>query len=394
MKPAIWVVMVKELRETLRDKRSVGMLAMFVLLYPLLVGGILQQQIHRATKPEKEGIPLTAIGGAQAPTLMAQLKQANINVTESPALSEEEIAAMLRKGKVAAVLSVSAEFTDNYKAMRPARIELWYDSASENRRRIDDIETVLRNYSNTIAGARLLAHGVSPVALSPIHLQKFDTGTSASRSASIIGSMLGMFFVPAFFFAMSAALDSTAGERERRSLEVLLAQPARPMDLLGGKWAAAAMLSIVGLTVELGIAHGMLKWLPLEEIGMSWRLSLPHLLAVCFASISLPMFAAALLVALGINAKSLKEAQTTASFALLVPMIPVIVIPMLNLESAMWMYLVPMVGQQHLLSELAKGQAIGPLPFALVFFSSLLLALAVLFFTERRMRSEKYMMAV
>jgi sodium transport system permease protein len=166
------------------------------------------------------------------------------------------------------------------------------------------------------------------------------------------------------------------------------------MDLLGGKWAAAAMLSIVGLTVELGIAHGMLKWLPLEEIGMSWRLAFPDLLAVCFVSVSLPMFAAALLVALGVNAKSLKEAQTTASFALLVPMIPVIVIPMLNLESAMWMYLVPMVGHQHLLSELAKGQAIGLLPFALVFFSSLLLALAVLLFTERRMRSEKYMMAV
>src|SRR5690606_3480136 len=142
-------------------------------------------------------------------------------------------------------------------------------------------------YSNTIAGARLLAHGVSPVALSPIHLQKFDTGTSASRSASIIGSMLGMFFVPAFLFAMSAALDSTAGERERRSLEVLLAQPARTMDLLGGERCAAARLSCVGLTVELGIAHGMLKWLPLEEIGMSWRLSLPHLLAICLVSVSL-----------------------------------------------------------------------------------------------------------
>jgi sodium transport system permease protein len=394
MKPASWVVMVKELRETLRDKRSVGMLAMFVLLYPLLVGGILQQQIHRATKPEKEGIQLTVVGAAQAPTLMAQLRQGNVTVTDSPAMSEEDIAALLRKQKVAAVLSVSAEFTENYKTMRPARIDLWYDSASENRRHIDDIEHVLQKYSSSIASARLLAHGVSPVALTPIHVQKFDTGTSASRSASIIGSMLGMFFIPAFFFSMSAALDSTAGERERRSLEVLLAQPARPIDLVGGKWAAAAILSIVGITLELGIAHGVLKWLPLEEIGMSWRLTVPDLLAVCLVSISLPMFAAALLIALGVNAKSLKEAQTTASFALLVPMIPVIVIPMMNLQGAPWMYLVPMVGHQHLLTELAKGQAIGVQPFALVFFSSLLLALAVLFFTQKRLKSEKYMMSV
>ncbi|UGQ47061.1 ABC transporter permease [Massilia endophytica] len=394
MKPVFWVVMAKELRETLRDRRAVGMLAMFVLLYPLLVGGILQQQIHKALKPEREGIQLTVIGAAQAPTLMAQLKQANITITESKAMPEEEIAELLRKQKVAAVLGISDEFTENYRSMRPARVDLWYDSSSENRRRIDDIEHVLQNYSTTIASARLLAHGVSPVTLAPVRLQKFDTGTSAARSASVIGGMLGMFFVPAFFFALSTALDSTAGERERRSLEVLLAQPARPLDLIAGKWLAAAALALAGLVLELCIAHGTLKWLPLEEIGMSWRMSWIDLAAVCAASVSLPLLASAILIALAINAKSFKEAQTTASFALLIPMIPVIVVPMLNLNTANWMYLVPVMGHQNLLRELAKGQAVGPLPFVLTFASSLALALAFVWFTERRMKSERYMMSV
>ena len=74
------IVMDKELRETFRDRRSLVLLLMFTLMYPLLLGVILHQQIKRATKPEREGIELAVIGAAQAPNLMAQLKQKNILV--------------------------------------------------------------------------------------------------------------------------------------------------------------------------------------------------------------------------------------------------------------------------------------------------------------------------
>lgn len=392
--PSFLVVLLKELRETVRDRRAMAMVLLFVLLYPMLVGGVLHQQINRATKPEKEGIELTVIGAARAPTLMAQLKQKNVTIHAVETMTEDRIAALLRTQKTAAVLRLSDSYGDDYRNMRPARVELWYDSASANGRNVADIEHVVRSYGNTIAGARLLAHGVSPATLYPVQLQKYDTGSSASRSASVIGTMLGMFFIPAFFFCLSSAVDSTAGERERRSLEVLLAQPARPLDLVVGKWLAAALLSIVGLTLELCIAHGVLKWLPLEEIGMSWRLSWADLAIVCVTALSLPLFAAAIEIALAINAKTFKEAQTTASFAIMIPMVPVIVVPMMNLNTANWMYLVPVLSHQTLLRELAKGQSVGLLPFALTFGASLLLALLCVAFTVRRMKSDRYLMAI
>ncbi|HEX8601210.1 MAG TPA: ABC transporter permease [Pseudoduganella sp.] len=393
-RPLFFVVFAKELRETLRDRRALSLLLMFVLMYPLLVGGILQQQISRATAPEKEGIELAVIGAQRAPTLMAQLKQKNIHVSAAKPMSEEAITALLRAKKVAAVLRLSDTYVSDYRDMRPAQLELWYDSASDHYRQIGDIEGVLRSYGNTIAGARLLAHGVSPATLFPVQVQKYDTGTSAARSASMIGTMLGMFFVPAFFFALSPAVDSTAGERERRSLEVLLAQPARTFDLVAGKWFAASALSLAGLTLELCVAHGILKWLPLEEIGMSWRLSWSDLALVCLVSLSLPLFAAALQIALAINAKSFKEAQTTASIAMLVPMIPVVVVPMLDLATKTWMYAVPLLAHQTLLRELAKGQAVDALPFVLTFGSSLAAALLCVAFTVWRMKSERYMIGV
>ena len=394
MKLKFPIVLRKELTETLRDRRALSLLLIFVLMYPLLVGGVLQRQIDRATKPEREGVELAVIGSDQAPTLMNQLRQRNVNITELEPMGEEDINALLRRQTVVAVLRLTPDFAENYHAMRPARVELWFDSASDTPRKIDEVEYVLQDYSRNIASARLLAHGVSPANLNPVLLQRYDTGTSASRSANTISTMLGIFFIPAFMFCMSTAVDSKAGERERRSLEVLMAQPVRPADLIVGKWLAASLLSIVGITLELAIAHGILKWLPLEEIGLSWRLGWSDLAMVCLASATLSLFAAALEIALAINARSFKEAQTLVSFTMIVPLVPVIVVPMMNLTNSWWMYMVPVLSNQTLLRELAKGQSIGLLPFLQTFFSSLLLAMLCVWYTERRMKSEKYMMTV
>jgi len=394
MKLKFPIILRKELTETLRDRRALGLLLLFVLIYPLLVGAVLQRQIDRATKPEREGVELAVIGGDQAPTLMNQLRQRNVNLTELEPMGDEEISAMLRRQTVTAVLRLTHDYAENYRAMRPARIELWFDSASDSARKIDEVEYVVQEYSRNIASARLLAHGVSPANLNPVMMQRYDTGTSASRSANTISTMLGIFFIPAFMFCMSTAVDSTAGERERRSLEVLMAQPVRPADLIVGKWLAASLLSIIGITLELAIAHGILKWLPLEELGLSWRLGWSDLAMVCLASATLSLFAAALEIALAINARSFKEAQTLVSFTMIVPLVPVILVPMMNLSDTSWMYMIPVLSNQTLLRELAKGQSIGLLPFMQTFFSSLVLAMLCVWYTERRMKSEKYMMTV
>jgi sodium transport system permease protein len=394
MKPKFLIVFLKEFKETLRDKRSLGLLVMFTLMYPAMLGFILHQQIERATRPEREGIELAVIGAAQAPTLMAQLKQKNITVRDTRDMGEDGIGELLRSRKVAAVLRLPPSFGKDYQAMRPARIELWYDSATEQDNRRHDIEDVLSAYESNIAGARLLAHGVSPAILRPVQLQRYDTGTNAARSAGLIGSILGFLFFPAFICGLSAAVDSTAGERERRSLEVLMAQPARTWELVGGKWLAAGSLAIIGITLELILAHGILSWLPLEEIGMSWRVTWRDLALVCLASVPLSLFAAGLQIAVAMNARSFKEAQSVLSFVMLVPMVPGLVVSMLELKTAAWMYVVPMLSNQTLLRETAKGGELGALPYVLTFGCSLLGALLAVGFASWRMKSERYVLAV
>jgi sodium transport system permease protein len=394
MKPRFVTVLLKELRETLRDRRTVALLALFTVMYPMLVGFVLNQAIDRSTKSDRENAELAIIGAAKAPTLVAMLKQKNFTVREVAPMDEEAISTLLHGRKTMAVLRLSDKFTESYEAMRPALIELWFDSASDSARRPGDIEDVIHAYNANIAGARLLAHGVSPATMSPIKLQRYDTGTNASRSAGLIGSMLAMLFFPAFMLGMSAAIDSTAGERERRSLEVLMAQPAHAAELVVGKWLAAGLLTATGLTIELMLAHAVLSWLPLEEIGMSWTLSWSGVIMVCVATLPLALFATAIQIALAMNSKSFKEAQSMLSFAMLGAMAPGLVVSMLEVKTATWMYIVPMLSNQTLLRELAKAGQLPALPYLLTFLSSALPALAVVAFASWRMKSERYVLAV
>ncbi|MFC5478038.1 ABC transporter permease [Massilia suwonensis] len=394
MKPAFLTVFLKEMRETLREKRTVALLVLFTLMYPVMFGVLMQQLIDRATRSEREGIELAVIGASQAPTLMAQLKQKNITVRESAAMDEPAIEALLQKGKVAGVLRLSDKFTENYTAMRPARVELWYDSAAEKNGQRREVEDVLEAYGANVASARLLAHGVSPATLAPIQVQRYDTGTNASRSAGLIGGMLSMLFFPAFFCGMSAAVDSTAGERERRSMEVLMAQPARAWEIVTGKWLMAGALALAGLTLELLLAHVVLGWLPLEELGMSWSLSWLDITLVCVVGLPLALLAAALQIALAMNAKSFKEAQSTLSIVLLLPMLPGVVVSMMELKTSLWMYAVPMLSNQTLLREVSKGVEVGALPYVLTFLSAALPTIAIVAFASWRMKSERYVLAV
>jgi sodium transport system permease protein len=394
MKSKFMIVFLKELRETLRDKRTLGLLTLFTLMYPVMLGVLLNQEIKRATKPERDGVEIAVIGAGQAPTLVAQFKQRSIAVKDPGPLDEAGITKLLQARTYPAVLRLSDKFTDNYAAMRPARIELWFDSADENGKRRRDIDEVLEAYGANVASARLLAHGVSPATLSPIQVQRFDTGTNASRSAVLIGSILGVLFLPVFICGMSTAVDSTAGERERRSMEVLMAQPIRAGELVIGKWMTAASLAIAGVTLELALAHAILSWLPLEEIGMSWSLSWADLALLCIATVPLCLFAAGLQVALAMNAKSFKEAQSILSFVMLVPLIPGVVVSMMELKTAAWMYMVPMLSNQTLLREMAKGGEVGALPFVMTFVCSALGAVLAVGFASWRMKSERYVLSV
>ena len=177
-------------------------------------------------------------------------------------------------------------------------------------------------------------------------------------------------------------------------MEVLMAQPAKAWELVVGKWLTSGSLAIIGVTLELVLAHAILSWLPLEEIGMSWSMGWAEVVLICIVSVPLCLFAAGLQVALAMNAKSFKEAQSVLSFVMILPMLPAFIVPMMELKTADWMYMVPVLSNQTLLREMSKGDDIGALPVLMTFACSALAAAIAVGFASWRMKSERYVLSV
>jgi sodium transport system permease protein len=164
--------------------------------------------------------------------------------------------------------------------------------------------------------------------------------------------------------------------------------------VITGKWLTAAILSIAGLCLELTAAHMILRTMPLEEVGLSWRVGGGSLLLIAMISVPLCFFAAALQIAVAMNSKTFKEAQTTVSFLLILPLIPVFVVPMFNLGVRTWMYAVPALANQTLLLELARGQHLGAVPYLITAGVPLLATAASLWFATARIKSERFVLGI
>ena len=127
---------------------------------------------------------------------------------------------------------------------------------------------------------------------------------------------------------------------------------------------------------------------------MSWRLGLPMLAAVVFAALPLCLFVGALQVAMAMNSKTFKEAQATAAIVSMLPLLPLVIVPMLETGTQWWMYAVPVLSNQTMFQSIASGGEIGMPAYLLACTLPLLLAWMAVAFAARRMRSEQYVMGI
>ncbi len=388
-----WIVLHKELRDALRDRRSLRTLALMTLLYPLLMWAALNNTIERKARSENEQIRIGVSGAAQAPQLLARLAQAGVTVEAVDAVDEAALQQAVSGGRHAAVVRLPADFAVRYAAQEPARLELWHDSVSARPAQLETVTAALHAYGRETSAARLTSQGLSLAHLSPVLVERFDIATPATRAGRHIAVLFGIFFLTVFYFGMDIAIDSSAGERERRSLEILLAQPIRGVDLIVGKWLAAAVFCAAGLALEFIAGHFMLQTLPLENIGLAWQVDALDLTLLYLIALPLCLLAPALQIAIALNSRSFKEAQSSMMLVLVVALIPAFV-PALELEPQAWWYRVPLLAEQTLLLDMARDGAVTAINAATAMSISLALAAACIAFAARRLASERYVINV
>jgi sodium transport system permease protein len=382
------VVFRKEVIDSLRDRRTLAMVLFFPVFGPMVLAATLSLVSRQARDVDEKPLALPVVAPELAPNLMAFLVERGVEVKPAPA----DPAGAVRSGDADVILEIPPGHGAALREAKPAPLRLYLD---QSRRSATPaalrVRSLLEAYSRRIGVQRLLLRGVHPAAITALAVEEVDLATPQSRAALLL-SMLPYFLVVALFTGgMSVAIDATAGERERQSLEALLLHPVPRSAVVLGKLAAAAAFAGVAL-VETTIGFGLVPHLvPLEQLGFSIRLDPAVLARVVLLMAPLLLLVCAFVLLVASRAHTFRAAQSSVSFMMLVPATPGIVLALVPVKLQLWMLAVPAFGEQLLVNRMLRGEPVEAAPMALCMASTLLWAALVTALTVRAFRDEKFL---
>jgi sodium transport system permease protein len=378
----IGIVFVKELKDALRDRRT--LIAVFissVAVGPLMLV-MLSSLVGRYEK-RAEAREIVAIGLDHAPTLRNYIERQTYTIKPAPPDWETQ----LRDSKLGdPVVIVPDDFEDQLAHGQPPRLELVYSSANGRAQNgVGPIARLLQGFDQEQSTLRLIARGVAPGAMSVTRLDEHDIADNAARAAQMTGIVPIFVLMAILYGSLNAALDTTAGERERGSLEPLLATPASRSALVVGKWGAAFALGLLIAVLSC------LSFLPAQSLLRSESLAalfrFSWLEAAWFIGLLIPFAAAlsALMMAVAIRCKTVKEAQaSTVILTMAVSFTPMI--SLFNQEGeSPWNLWVPPMAQTTLMNRVLKNAPIGVLDVAPSLVVCIVLTALALTFVSRQL---------
>jgi sodium transport system permease protein len=364
----ILTVFRKEFRENLRDRRTVISALIFGPLFgPLLFGAALSLGIERGTSEADKPIALAVSHGERAPNLLAHLQQYGIRV-EAVAYDDAQARNAVKTHQKSLVLQISDDFGARLGESEPAQIALYVDSSdATSSKNASRVRVLLSQYGSLIARLRVMTRGIDPLVLSPIIVHDVDVSTRASRSVLALGTLSYLILLTMLMGGMYLAIDATAGERERGSLEPLLTVPVRREYLIFGKILATCAYMTLSLVLTVMAFAMVLRFVGLERFGMSVNFGPLVALRVVLFCLPLIPLGAALMTLVAAFTRSYREAQTYLGLVLLVPTLPLVFAGVLGLRPTAPLMAVPSLSQHFLITSLLRDE---PIPAAYLALSA------------------------
>ena len=367
-------VFLKEVMDNFRDRRTLmSALLLGPIFGPVLFAFVINLSVKQSLSDSSQALDLPVAGAEHAPNLVRYLESRNIRVIEVQANRDDAIKAVI-EGRHDVVVVIPETIGSDIAGMRPARIEVITDEASrtaerESRRAL----RALSAYNQELAGLRLVLRGVSPVIMQPLNIDVVDVSTPSGRSAMLLG-MLSYFFIFALLSGgMNLAIDTTAGERERGSLEPLLCLPVERDHLIIGKVLAACLFMGMSLTLSLTAFSVVLRFLPLHQLGMTPNFGPAAAVTAFFVLIPFTLLGASMMTMVASFTKSYKEAQTWLTVVILAPTMPILIVSILMVRPSTALMFIPSMSQHLLLVELIRNEPLNPLHVGVSVAGTLLL---------------------
>lgn len=351
----VWIVFEKELKNALRDRRTLFSTFIFPLvILPLLV---LLPALLTGHKIERIKVTKSKIGIIEDEEFY-ELNQALKESGKFIILKIENPEEALRKEEVDCVI----EIVKSPKGMGSGEVLIYSNSTrDESEGAADKVRLILSQLSNRILHQRLERLNLSPEVFTPLRIESRDIATPRERSGFFMGSMVGMFVLIGLLSGgMVLALDATAGEKERRTLEVLLASPAKRRDLVLGKFLGAVVMGIIStILMSVGFISAFFFGLPMiskeaaSEIGFAIPCAgIPYLALILLLT---ACFIGALEISLGVFARSFREGQSYFSPFMIIAIIPMVFMPLIPPHPSAKLFYIPLFNVMLILREILMG---------------------------------------
>jgi sodium transport system permease protein len=385
----VLVIIRKEIRDSFRDRRALFSIFFGAVFFPIVITVMMNRVAERTRDADRLTIPV--VGAENAPALIDWMRQQDgVYIVPGPEDPEQAV----RNKTVDVVVIIPRTFAERFNASKPAQVRIVSDSSNTTGQpAVLRVRQLVAAYSAQIGSLRLITRGISPIIASPLQVQEIEVSSAQQRAASVLSFIPLMLMIAAFTGGMQIATDSTAGERERGSLEPLLVNPVARGVLVSGKWLAAAFAAMlsVGLTTALTVLQ--LRLMPLQDLGIRFSVGSNEVLGMLAAILPMCPLTAAIQVYIGTFARSFKEAQSYMGVLISVMMLPALLSSLYPIADRVWMYPVPVMGQYLLLTAFLGGRGPGLLPFMLSAGAALLLAVLLALMTTRLFSNEKIIFA-
>ncbi|MCL6480354.1 MAG: ABC transporter permease subunit, partial [Firmicutes bacterium] len=261
------IVFRKELLDTLRDRRTlISSILLPTLLFPLLFLGFGMLGFLIVTRLGQEKLAVGIRGAEHAPTLAARLEA---HPELAVVATDQDFPDAIRAKRLRAVVEFPPGFEDElHTRLDAAQSVILYYSSSDFRsdEAADDLEEVIARFGAELAEQRVAAQGLPAGIGEPFRITKQNVATAERVGGNILGLLLPYFLIVLCLTgAMYPAMDVTAGEKERGTIETLLASPVRRTDLVLGKFLLVSLiatvttaLSIVSFSLTAMLGAGLL----------------------------------------------------------------------------------------------------------------------------------------
>ena len=382
---ALSVVLRKELVDGLRDRRSlISVLAPLALL-PLMLFVAMNQASESVERARQIKVPV--IGAEHARELTEWLdQQAGIELEQGPDQPRESV----RNGEVDLVLVIPEDFGKRFAGSETAEVEIILEGMDRSLdRAVSRVRDLIRTYGQGIADRRLVVRGISPEVARPVRVETIELATQQQRTARLINFMPLILVMGIFVGGLQVAIDSTAGERERGSLEPLLVIPVPRLSIIGGKWLAATAFSLASAVLTAALMGIGLEYSPLQRLGLRLDLDGGVMALMVAAIVPLAFSVTALQMVVATLARSYKEAQSYVSFLMLLPMLPLALTMNSPIEDATWRLLVPVLAQQQLIQGAIGGEGVALVDFVVTVLVAVAFAGVCLWLTSDLFRRER-----